>query len=102
MGTTTKDSDFIFDCIHSLYYKCHKINLNHGELCIDSPDWLKNKKTKINSANDDDKWFEYASAVAINHEEIGKNWQRISKIKPFTSKYNWKWINYRKSLRKTI
>ena len=23
-------SDFIFDCVHLLYYKCHKINPNHG------------------------------------------------------------------------
>ena len=22
--------DFIFDCVHLLYYKCHKINPNHG------------------------------------------------------------------------
>ena len=97
-----KDSDFIFDCIHLLYYKYHKSNLNHGGLYIDSPDWIKNKKAKINSTNDDEKWFQYAAAIAINHEEIGKYRQRISNIKTFIIIYNWKWANYWKSSRKTI
>ena len=29
----------------------------------------------------------------LNHEEIGKNLRRISKTKPFISKYKWKGIN---------
>ena len=27
-----KGSDFIFNCINLLHYKCHKINLNHYEI----------------------------------------------------------------------
>ena len=27
---TLRGSDYIFDCVNLLYYKCHKINLNHG------------------------------------------------------------------------
>ena len=38
-----RGSDVIFDCVHLLYYKCHKINPNHGRSYIDSPDWIKNK-----------------------------------------------------------
>ena len=30
--------ELIFDCVHLLYYKCHKINPNHGGWYIDSPD----------------------------------------------------------------
>ena len=30
-----KGSDFIFDCIHLLHYKCHEINLNCGGSYID-------------------------------------------------------------------
>ena len=30
----------------------------------------------------------------LNHEEIKKDWQRITKIKPFINKYNWKGINF--------
>ena len=31
-------SEFIFDQVQLLYYKCHKINFNHGGSYIDSPD----------------------------------------------------------------
>ena len=27
MKTSMGSSDFIFDCVHLLYYKCHKIHL---------------------------------------------------------------------------
>ena len=40
-----RPSDFIFDCVHLLYYKCHKINPNRRGSCIDSPDWIKIKQT---------------------------------------------------------
>ena len=33
-----KGGAFVFDYIHLLYHKCHKINLNHRGLYIDSPD----------------------------------------------------------------
>ena len=39
-----KDSEFVFDYVHLLYCKCHKVNPNRGGSCIDSPDWIKNKK----------------------------------------------------------
>ena len=37
-------SKFVFDCVQFLYYKCHKINFNHGGLYIDSPYWIKIKR----------------------------------------------------------
>ena len=39
----------IFDYVHLLYYKCHKINANCGGSYIDSPDWIKNKKSNNKS-----------------------------------------------------
>ena len=35
-----RGSDFIFDCVHLLSYKCYKINLSRGRLYIDSPYWV--------------------------------------------------------------
>ena len=32
--------------------------------------------------------------VALNHEEIGKKTERITKIKPFINKYKWEGINF--------
>ena len=87
-----KGSDFIFDSVNLLHYKCYKTNLNRGGSYIDSPDWIKNKKAAINPVNDDDKYFQYAAIVALNHKEIVRN--RISKIKLFINKYNSKGINY--------
>ena len=60
----------------------------------DSPDWIKTKTATINPINDDDKCFQYAATVTLNHEEIGRNSLKISKIKSFISKYNWKGINF--------
>ena len=69
-----KDSEFVFDYAHLLYYKCHKISLNRGGSYIDSPDWIKNKIAEINPINKkDNKYFQYAVTVALNHEEIKKN-----------------------------
>ena len=32
-----KGIEFVFDYVHLLYYKCHKINPNRGGLYTDSP-----------------------------------------------------------------
>ena len=42
----------------------------------------------------DDKCFQYGATVALNYEEIKSNPEKVSKIKPFINKYNWKGINY--------
>ena len=36
----------VFDHVKLLYYKCHKINLNHGGSYIDSPDRIKKSNRK--------------------------------------------------------
>ena len=90
-----KGSESVFDNVHLLYYECHKINLNRGGLYIDCPDWIKNKKATINSINKkDNKCFQYTVVVSLNHEEIGKKPERITKIKLFINKYEWEGINF--------
>ena len=84
-----RGSDFVFDYVHLLYYKCHIINFNRGGSYIDSPDWIKNKNATINPVSKkDNKCFQYAVTVALNYEEIKKDSQRITKIKPYKNKYN--------------
>ena len=75
-------------------YKLNKIGLNRGGSYIDSPKWLKNKKATINSKNNDDKCLQYALTVALNYQNIKKDPQRISKIKPFLDQYIWKEIDF--------
>ena len=36
-----KSSEFVFNYVHLLYYKCHKIILNHGRSYIYFPVWIK-------------------------------------------------------------
>ena len=88
-----RGSEFVFDYVQLLYYKCHKINLNCGGSYIDSPNWIKKKKATINLINKkDNKCFQYAVTVALNYKEIKKDPQRITKAKPFETKYNWEWL----------
>ena len=89
-----KASEFVFDYVHLLHYKRHKINRNRGGSYIDPPDWIKNKKAIINPFNTKDKCFQYAVTVTLNYEEIKKDPQRIKKIKPFISKYNQERIDF--------
>ena len=83
-----KGSAFVFDYIHLFYYKFHKVSPNRGGSHIDSPDWIKNKKAATNPINKkDNKCFQYAVTVILNHEQIGKYLDRITKIKSFINKY---------------
>ena len=76
LETSVGGRGFILDCVHLLYYKCRKINPNQDGLDNGSPDWIKNKKTTINPINDDDTYFQYATAVALNEKEKGTNSQK--------------------------
>ena len=84
-----RESEFVPDSIDLLYYHLQKIGLKRGGSYIDSPEWLKNKKATINPENNDDNCFQYALTVALNHQNIGKNPQIITKIKSFIDRYNW-------------
>ena len=44
-----KGNEFVFDYVHFLCYKCHKINSNPGGSYIDSPNWMKNEKSNSKS-----------------------------------------------------
>ena len=87
-------SDFEFDGINFLYYDFNKTSINRGGSYIDSPKWLKDKKSTINPKNNDGKCFQYAVTLALNLDNIGNHPERISIIKPFINKYNWKDIDF--------
>ena len=64
-----KDNGFIFYCVNLLHYKYYKIVLNCGGLYIN---------LAINPINDN-KCFQYALTVALNHEKIGKKLKKSVK-----------------------
>ena len=78
---SVKGNEFVFHHIQLQYYKCHEINPNHGGSYIDSPDSMKNKKATLNPINKkNNKCFQYSVTVALNHQEINKNLQIITKL----------------------
>ena len=78
-----------------MYYDFNKISISRGGSYIDSPKWLKNKKSTINPKNNDYKCFQYAVTLPLNLDKIKKKFQRISKIKPFIEQHNkWKDIDF--------
>ena len=89
-----RGSDFEFDDANFLYYDFNDISLNRGESYIDSPKWLKDKKSTINPKNNDEKCFQYAITLALNLDNIDNHPERVSKIKPFIDQYNWKDIDF--------
>ena len=71
-------SDFVFDCFHLLYYRCHKINPYRGLSYVDSPNYIKNKIAIIDPINKKySQCFHYAVTVALNHEK--KNRKKFAK-----------------------
>ena len=89
-----KMRDFEFDGINFLYYNFNKTSINRGGSYTDSPKWLKDKKLTINPKTNDDKCFQYAVTLALNLYNTDNHPERISKIKHFINKYNWKDIDF--------
>ena len=81
LETKMKGSDCIFDRVDLLEYHLHKISLNRGSSYVNSPEWLKNKRATINPKNTrDNECFKCAIIVALHHQEIGRDLQRISNL----------------------
>ena len=89
-----RGSEFEFDGVNFLYYDFNKTGINRGGSYIDSPKWLKDKKSTINPENNDDKCFQYAVTLTLNLDKVKKDPQRVSNIKPFIEKYNWEDIDF--------
>ena len=76
------ESSFALDKIMHLYINVHRLVLTRGGSYIELPKWLKSKKAVINPQNKDEKCFKWAVIAALHHEEIKKDHQRISKLRP--------------------
>ena len=70
LETAMRGSNFIFDSVQLICYKCYKVYFKGGGSYIDSPDWTKKKKATITPKNEDEKCFQYAVTVALNYGEI--------------------------------
>ena len=86
LETKMKGSSFIFYCVDLLYYHLHKVSLNKGGSYIDSPEFIKHKKSTINPQNnydDDNECLRYTIIAAVKYADINNNPERVSKLRPF-------------------
>ena len=58
---------------------------------LNSSEWLRSKKAEITNTNN---CFQNALNDALNYQNIERYPQRISKIKPYISMYNWEGIEF--------
>ena len=79
-----KGTQVVFESVDLFYYSLYKITLNRAGSSINPPSWLKNKIATVNPNNKDNECLKYAITVALNHERIKKDPQRISKINYFS------------------
>ena len=49
LETSMRESDFIFDSVQLLYFKCHKINFKRGGSYIDFLHWNEKEKSSNKS-----------------------------------------------------
>ena len=75
-----RGSEFEFGGVNFLYYDFNKTSINRGRSYIDSPKWLKDKKSTINPKNNDDKCFQYAVTLALNLDKIKKDPKEYLKL----------------------
>ena len=87
-------SNFGFESVNLLTYHIHKIDLKRGKSYIKSPEWILNKRAKINPKNKDNRCFQYSITVFRIHQKIEIHPERISNIKPFIDQYNWEGIDF--------
>ena len=87
-----KKSNLTYDRVIAFHYKLHKISINRGGgSYIIAQDWITHKKATINPKNkNDNKCMQYAIIIALNYAKINCHPLRMSKIKHFINKYDWK------------
>ena len=60
-----RGSDFVFNGINYFYYDFNRVSISKGGSYIESPKWLKDKKSTVNQKNNDYKCFQYATTLAL-------------------------------------
>ena len=88
-------SNYVFDYVDISIMKFHTIELKRGSLYIPSPKWISDKEATINLKNvKGNMCFAYAIVVALDHDKITYNPERISKLLPYIDNYIWKDIQF--------
>ena len=95
--TTSRTSrSFVFESVEECNIQFHKKDLRRGASYIELPNWLQNKKCTINPKNENDVYcFMHAITIALYHNELDSNPERISKkLMQYANKLNWHNIDF--------
>ena len=76
------ESGFTLDKIMHLHINFHRLVLTRGGSYIELPEWLKSQNAVINPQNKDEECFKWDAIAALHHEEIKKDHQSISRLRP--------------------
>ena len=93
-----RDSKFIFDMVIRMDINIHRLNLTRGSSYIPLPEWLAKKEAIINPKNSDTMCFKWAVIAALKWKEIGRNVERVSKLKKHDD-LDWNGIKFPVSIR---
>ena len=83
-----------------LYINFHRLALTRGDSYIEFPGWINSKKAVINPQNKDEECFKWAVIAALCHEEIKKDHQHISRLRPYENQYNSEGLEFPVSIKK--
>ena len=88
------NSRFVFDEVLPIDTDFHQLNLMRGSRYIPLPDCFARKKAIINPKNEDQECFKWAVIAASHWEEIGKNSERITKLKRYEGDFDWSGMEF--------
>ena len=74
--------------------------MTRGSTYIELPKWIKSKKAVRNPRNKDEECFKWAVIAALHHEEIKKDHQCTSRLRPYKNQYNWERLEFPVSIKK--
>ena len=93
------ESGFTLDKIMHVHINFHKLALTRGGSYIALPKWIKSKKAVTNPQNKNEESFKWATIAGIHHEEIKKDHQCISRLRPYENQYNWEGLEFPVSIK---
>ena len=94
-----RDSKFVFDGVIGMNIDVHRLNLTRGSNYMPLPEWLAKKGAIINPKNSDMGCFKWAVIAAMKWNNIGKDPQRISKLRRYEDDFDWDGMKFPASFR---
>ena len=94
-----RDSKVVFDGVIHMNIDFHRLNLTRGSSYLPLPEWLAKKGAITNPKNSDMEYFKWAVITAMKWREIGKDPQRISKLRRYEDDFDWSKVKFPASFR---